>query len=307
MVASGPVTDLSSGWDGRGLPPAATARLERARRSGVRTSLLAVDSQAGLDTAGFAPVGEVMGTVVQHIGWQGYVGCGWYPAVGALYAATMATQVATPGSGYAFAPYLDALDAGWRRALDRMIEECRSLGGDGVVGVRLEEQHLGNGNREFLALGTAVRSLGTEHASRPFATTLGGVDLAKLLRNGWVPAGVLVCLTLGIRHDDFRTRQATYWSAGNQEVPGYTELVGAVREADRQLLARRCRELGADGAVLTTPMSISVHALEVGEGHTDHAAIASLVATALCAFEARAFARPPQSLVVLPLSGKGAL
>lgn len=300
------MSDVPGSWDGRGLPPAANARLERARRSGVRTSLLAVDSQAGLDLCGFVPVGEVMGTMVQHLGWQGYAGCGWYPGwggVGAVF--DVRTQVATPGSQLAFAPYLNALDHAWRSALGRMLTECRALGGDGVVGVRLEEIHLGEGNREFLALGTAVRSLGTTHAEKPFATTLGGADVAKLLHAGWAPAGVLVCLSLGVRHDDYRTVQSTMWGAGNVEVPGYTDLVGAVREANRRLLARRCADLGADGAILTTPMSLQVHELEVSEGHRDHAAVASLVATAVAGFGRHPSLAGIGSLAVLPLNRKG--
>ena len=52
------------------------------------------------------------------------------------------------------------------RPLYRMLLECQSLGGDGVVGVRLEQRHLGQGNREFVALGTAVRAAG-EPAAGP--------------------------------------------------------------------------------------------------------------------------------------------
>lgn len=312
------MSDASAGWDGRGLPPAATERLERAKRSGVRTSLLAVDSQAGLDTAGFAPVGEVMGSAVIHLGWQGYAGCGFYGGPGPMYVpgrvgnpagygyyndVMATTQVATPGSQMSFAPYLDALDGGWRLAIDRMLAEARALGGDGVVGVSLTEEHVGQGNREFMALGTAVRSLGREHTTRPFSTTLGGSDLAKLLRAGWVPAAVMVCLSLGVRHDDYRTRQATFWSAGNVEVPGYTELVSVVREANRRLIASRCAQLGADGAVLTTPMSIRIEELEVGDNHRDHAAIASCVASAIATFGDKSASQ--STLVILPLDGKG--
>lgn len=300
------MTVSGEGWDGRGLPPAAAARLERARRSGVTSSLLAVDSQAGLDSAGLAPVGEVMGCLVQHIGWQGYAGCGWYGGFGGALGTPfqVTTQVATPGAGLSFSPYVDALDGGWRGAIGRMLEECRELGGDGVVGVRLEERHLDQGNREFSALGTAVRSLGPTHTRRPFATTLAGQEVAKLLQARWVPAGILVCLALGIRHDDYRTRQATFWSAGNVEVPGYSELVGNVREGCRQLLRRRCAEAGAEGAVLTSPMSLSIHELEIAEGHTDHAAIASLVATTIAYFGRPGAGGPPphpHPLVILPL------
>ena len=294
-------------WDGRGLPPGAAARVERARASGVRSSLLAVGAQAGLDAAGFVPVGEVMGCLVLHIGWQGYAGCGWVggPGYGSYYGGTGAgfqTLVAGPGSRFGFAPYVDALDGGWRGAIGRMLDESAALGGDGVVGVRLEERHLGTGNRELVALGTAVRSLGRTHLRRPFATTLDGQDVTKLLHSHWVPAGVVVAIAVGIRHDDYRTRQATFLGAGNMEVPGYSDLVARTREGARQVLAGRCAGTGADGAILTTPMWLSIHELEVAEGHTDHAAEAGVVATMVCHFGRRgeAPARSP-ALSILPL------
>lgn len=299
-----------SDWDGRGLPPAAVARLQRAQASGVRASLLAVPAQAGLDAAGFEAVGEVMGCLVEHIGWQGYVGCGWVGGIGmgpfamAGPSRGFETLVAGPGSSYGFAPYVDAIDAGWRGAIGRMLAECTALGGDGVVGVRLDQRHLGAGNREFVALGTAVRARSAVHVRRPFATTLDGQDVAKLLHSHWVPAGILVAIVVGIRHDDYRTRQATYYGAGNVEVPGYTDLVGRTREGVRQVLARRCAESGADGAILTTPMWLSIEQLEVAEGHTDHAAEAGAVATLVCHFGRHgvAPARTP-ALSILPLKG----
>ncbi|MGH9295432.1 MAG: heavy metal-binding domain-containing protein [Acidimicrobiales bacterium] len=299
---SGPASD----WDGQGLPPAAAARVERARASGVRSSLLAVPAQAGLDAAGLSPVGEVMGCLVEHIGWQGYAGCGWMGGVGmgplAGLGTSFQTLVAGPGSSFGFAPYVDALDAGWQGAIGRMLAECAALGGDGVVGVRLEEHHLGNGNREFVALGTGVRGRSGPRLRRPFATTLDGQDVAKLLHSHWVPAGIVVAITVGIRHDDYRTRQTSYYGAGNVEVPGFTDLVGRTREGVRQELSRRCAGVGADGAILTTPMWLSVHELEVSEGHTDHAAEAGAVATLVRHFGRRGErpARAP-ALPILPL------
>ncbi|MCU1489214.1 MAG: hypothetical protein JWM85_619 [Acidimicrobiaceae bacterium] len=278
--------------------------MARAAQSGVRSSLLAVGSQAGLDLAGFFAVGEVMGCVVQHLGWQGYVGCGWYGGMGGAWQVT--TQVAVPGSRLPFSPYVDAYDGGWSLALGRMLEECRALGGDGVVGVSLEEHHLGSGNREFVALGTAVRSVGTEHVRRPFSTTLGGIDVAKLLQDGWVPAAIVPAIAAGVRHDDYRTRAATMWSAGNIEVPGYTALVSQTRAATRTLLGRRCADIGADGVILSSPMTLSISELEIGEGHRDHAAVATVFGTALAAFHPRARSAAagsrPGSLAILPLN-----
>ena len=65
----------ADGWDGRGLPPVARARIERAARDGVRTSLLSADGVAGLEMAGFDIVGEVLGAAVMHATWVGYQGC----------------------------------------------------------------------------------------------------------------------------------------------------------------------------------------------------------------------------------------
>jgi len=265
-----------SDWDGSGLPPVAAARLERARRSGVRTSLLRVNGQAGLDSAGLIAVGEVMGCAVVHVGFQGYGGCGWMFGMPPPYTVTRRS-----GGTFTFGPYLDAMQGSWDLALRRLLQECRGLGADGVVGVSFEERSLGEQNTEFMAMGTAVRSLGQTHLERPFSTTLNGQDVAKLLHAGFAPAAAIVAMGLGVRHDDWRTQQATMAYAGNVEVPGYTDLVHAVRADARYELMRRCEAVGADGAVLTQALSLRVHELEVAENHRDHVALSSLVATAI--------------------------
>lgn len=287
---------MTSNWDGVGLPPAARARLERAKDTGVATSLLSVNGQVGLDACGFVPVGEVMGCLVMHIGFSGYGGCGW------VWGAPPMTTMLSRSGGYGgFRPYLDAVESGWYGALTRMLSECASIGGDGVVAVQLTETDLGEGNREYLAMGTAVRSLGPTRPARPFSTTLSGPDVAKLFHAGYMPFETIVAVSVGVRHDDYFTLRATQYGAGNIEVPGYTELVHAVRADARSELGRRVTRSGADGAVLTTPLSIRVHELEVAEGHRDHFAIASLVGAAIVRFSEKSthLARP---LSILPLS-----
>ena len=151
-----------------------------------------------------------------------------------------------------YAPYVDALYHGFDTALYRMLLECQSLGGDGVVGVRLEQRHLGQGNREFVALGTAVRAAGGQRPARLFSTTLNGQDFAKLLQGGWMPASVVIGISVAIRHDDWATRsQASAWTY-NTEVSGYTELVNHVRADSRTQLTRRVAAIGADGAITST-------------------------------------------------------
>ena len=86
--------------------------------------------------------------------------------------ATTTVTSGQAGGWVGYAPYVDALYHGFDTALYRMLLECQSLGGDGVVGVRLEQRHLGQGNREFVALGTAVRAAGDQRPARLFSTTL---------------------------------------------------------------------------------------------------------------------------------------
>ena len=291
-----------SDWDGRGLPPSAKARLSRAQASGVATSLLSVNGQVGLDACGFVPVGEVMGCIAMHIGFSGYGGCGWV-----FGAPPLRTALSRYGGYGGFKPYLDAVDAGWASAIGRMAVECKALGGDGVVEVRLEERELGDGTREYLALGTAVRALGRFHSDKPFSTTLSGPDVAKLLQRGYMPAQAIVAISVGVRHDDYYTRRAVMFNAANQEVTGYSELVQAVRGDAREELARRLKHIGADGAILTGTMQLSIHELEVSEGHRDHMALAHLVATAIVRVgEPHALSARPLSILALSPLTRGA-
>ncbi len=333
-----------SDWGGAGLPPPAIARLERARSSGVRSSLLAVAGQAGADACGLEAVGEVMGCIVEHIGWQGYGGCGWYPGyggglaggygggpfpsafgqgqfggaagsgyAGSGYAPSTVTSGSNSGGWSGFGPLVDALYRGWDTALGRMLTEARELGADGVIGVDLRQHHMGEENEEFVALGTAVRSRGRIHLARPFSTGLAGQDVAKLMQRGWVPAAIVVAVSIGIRHDDWTTRQASSAWAGNTEVPGYTELVQDVRDDARRELARRTSQVGADGAILTQPMRLRIRELEVAEGHRDHVAEATVLSSTIASFHHADTGRPrtPGGLfdelagmsMVLPLGG----
>jgi len=180
-----------------------------------------------------------------------------------------------------------------------MLLECQSLGGDGVVGVRLEQTHLGQGNREFVALGTAVRAAGNQRPARLFSTTLPGQDFVKLVQGGWIPASVVVGISVAIRHDDWATRQqASSWTY-NTEVSGYTELVNHVRADARNQLVRRVTAIGADGAI-TSSMQLNVHAQEVGENHIDHVAESRLLGDAVVRYHAEE-AAPTKSLTILPL------
>ncbi|MCW2778807.1 MAG: hypothetical protein JWN17_2532 [Frankiales bacterium] len=277
-------------WDGRGLPPAVAARAARYRPDGVRTSLLDVPSFVGAQSVGLRPLGEVMGCAVVHLGWKGWAGCGASWGTGR----TVTSGSRSRYSGYA--PYVDALRGAYDAALARLVAEAVAMRAHGVVGVRLTEQHV-SGGREFLALGTAVRADTPLFLERPFVTELDGNDVAALLHAGWAPAAIVYGISVGIRHDDYRTqRQASGWS--NAEVSGYTDLVQQVRHDARARFRERVAATGADGA-LVSRTTLHVHAQEPSDGHVDHVAEATVFGTALARFRTAPTAR--RTLTVLPL------
>ncbi len=286
-------------WDGRGLPPAAAARMARYEQSQVRTSLLSVPAVAALADVGFSPVGEVMGSIVQHIGWAGWGGCGVY-GYGTQYL-TPGTVTSGAGAGFGgYRPYVDALYRGYDTAQRRMLEEARAMRADGVVGTRVTVADMGEGNREFVMLGTAVQAASRARPNDPFTTDLAGEEVAKLLRAGWVPVRFSVGISVGIRHDDYVTqRQTSAWNQANTEIAGYTELVTYVRADARHRFFDKVRVAGADGAVVSG-MTLSMWEIEPSEGHRDHVAESTVTGTSIARFHLAGPAAT-SSLAVLPL------
>jgi uncharacterized protein YbjQ (UPF0145 family) len=287
-------------WDGRGLPPAAAARMARFRADGVRTSLLDVRGATSVTGVGLPPVGEVMGCMVEHIGWQGFGGCGYYGPTAGWAAGWGATVTSGAGARYAgYTPYVDALYRGYDTAIGRMVTEAQAMGADGVVGVRLSVEHLGQDNREFVALGTAVRATGDVHPARPFVTDLPGADVAKLLHAGWVPVSIAFGISVAIRHDDYATQaQARAWGT-NTEVSGYTELVQHVRHDARARFADHAARAGAEGSIVSH-MGLHIWEREPSEGHRDHVAESTVFGTTLVRFH-RGRIAPTRALTILPL------
>jgi uncharacterized protein YbjQ (UPF0145 family) len=285
------------GWDGRGLPPVAQARIARAATDGVKTSLLSTVGAAGLVAAGFDVVGEVLGTTVMQIGWTGYGGCGWNGINGGLFGP--GTMVSSSSRWFGYAPYASALRKGRDTAMSRMIQEAAALGADGVVGVRLTDSRMEGNKREFMALGTAVRSRGGVHPGRPFTTDLSGQDVTKLISAGWVPAGLIYGISVAIRHDDWRTQSQIAPFAGNTEVAGYTELLTHVRADARREFAEQAARIGGDSA-LTSSLWSHMWRLEVGENHHDNVAECVIVGNVIARFHTGH--RPTtNSLTILPL------
>ncbi|QNK82362.1 heavy metal-binding domain-containing protein [Nakamurella sp. PAMC28650] len=284
---------------GAGLPQVALDRIARASASGVRTSLLSVPSAFSARAVGLTPIGEVMGCIVQHIGWQGWAGCGYW---GNNY---RQARVTTFGS---YQPYVDSVRHGYDTALQRLSHEARLLGADGVIDVRITVTSLGTDNHEFVALGSAVR-LGDERTGignlpqslpEPFLTDLPGADVAKLMLNGWMPMCIVYGISLAIRHDDWATyAQTRSWL--NTEVSGYTELTNNVRHQARQVLSAQAAGKGASGVLLNSS-TMRVWEQEPSDGHRDHLAEATMFGTGVLPFPRLGVKPAPvKTLTFLPL------
>lgn len=322
-----------SGWQGSGLPPSAVARIRGATDSGLRFSQLSVGGQLAIEACGLEPIGSVVGCTARRLDWGEYglgeVGCGYIPsralrsrnirttsyfppsgtAGGSHFKAslgltnpTMLPLSASAAASSSHVVYTHASHTAWRSAIDRMLEEAKGLRADGVVNVELSEKRGKGEVREFVVSGTAVRLRGPTRSGRPFTTTLSGGDVAKLMAAGWLPVSIVLGLSVAIRHDSYRARLARARLTSAREIVGIGELVHAAREHARQQLASRTREVGADGAILTSQMSLSIEERAISRSHHDIVAEARASATAIVEFSSGE-SRRTRSTPVLPPKG----
>jgi uncharacterized protein YbjQ (UPF0145 family) len=273
------------------------------RQSGTWGSSLSTDEFAAIRSTGFEPAGQVLGAAVYNVGYTGGFACpgawsglGRYgvPAVGV-------TTVSGDGNFASFGPMVATLYEARRAAISRMTAECAALGGHGVVGVTLSIGAFPAGGLEFKAIGTAVRGPGPPLA-RPFTSDLSGQDFAKLFTDGWVPAGLVLGISVGARHDDWLTVTQTRWGAGNTEVHAYTDVVAQTRHDAREQLERDVARLGAEGVVVTTVTTrVRERDCPAAEGRRDHIVEATLIGTAIARFHSAPRAAERSSLAILSL------
>jgi len=189
-----------------------------------------------------------------------------------------------------------------RKAIERMTAECAELGGHGVVGVRLSIGPFPSGGLEFKAIGTAVRAPGAPPLRQPFTSDLSGQDFAKLVMRGWMPAGLVLGISIGARHDDWLTVGQTRWGSGNAEVTGYTELVNDARHDARTQLRADVKRIGAQGVVVAG-MEFRVREREcpAQEGRRDHIVEAINIGTAIVRFHDHSERNGPSPLAIMSL------
>ena len=267
------------------------------------SSALTTDEFAAIRSVGFEPVGQVLGAAVYLIGNTGGFNCPGPFEEGMLSSDRTITEVSGDGRAGTFGPFVRALNKARRAAITRMSDECTRLGGHGVAAVRLTVgESAVTGGMEVTAIGTAVRAPGAARLRQPFTSDLSGQDFTKLICAGWVPVGLVFGISAGVRHDDLLTRGQTWWSAGNAEVSGYTELVNAVRHDARRQLQANVERLGAEG-VVTQDMSLRLRqrGCPVREAGRDHVAEATITGTAIARYSRAARQQRSMSLAVLSL------
>ncbi|HET9894205.1 MAG TPA: heavy metal-binding domain-containing protein [Streptosporangiaceae bacterium] len=299
---------MTAQWSGQGLPPVAQSRLDEIKASGTWGSALTTDEFAAIKSGGFDPVGQVLGAAVYNMGYQGTYGCpsgmrfGSYNRVQPRWQPGYTSLSSERGALYA--PMVQTMYAARRKAISRMVEECAALGGHGVVGVRLTIRRFqaGSSALEFNAIGTAVRAAGAPPLRRPFTSDLSGQDFAKLIADGVVPVGLVLGISIGVRHDDWMTRSQTRWTAGNTEVGGYTELVSMTRHDARNELQQDVLRHGAEGVVIQSmDLRVGERECQAQEGARDHIAEATIIGTAIVHFTKSAHGAERPSLAILSL------
>jgi uncharacterized protein YbjQ (UPF0145 family) len=286
------------------LPAIPEARVQEIRSSGTWGSALTADEFAAVRSAGFEPVGQVFGASVYNAGSaSGYSCPGIWGSRGDGLPPRATTQVSGRGGLGSFGPLVQAMYQARRNAIDRMTTECTELGGHGVVGVRLSRGSFPLGGPQFKAIGTAVRAPAAMLGPRvPFTCDLSGQDFAKLIMKGWVPAGLVLGISIGSRHDDRKTARQTRWGSGNAEVASWTELVNESRHDARRELESDVKRLGADGVVIAAmEMRVRERDCPVQVGRHDHIVEATLIGTAIARFSraGQRQATPPLAVISL--------
>jgi uncharacterized protein YbjQ (UPF0145 family) len=273
------------------------------RSSGTWGSALTADEFAAIRSAGFEPVGQVFGAAVYSAGSAAYACTAAPGSSGGGTARGPASEVSGLGGAGSFGPLVQAMDQARHTAVGRMITECAELGGHGVVGVRVTRGTFPLGGTQFIVIGTAVRAPGAAHGhSAPFTCDLSGQDFAKLIMTGWVPAGLVLGISIGSRHDDRNTARQARWSSGNAEIAGWADLVGQSRHDARRQLESDVRQLGAEGAVIAS-MRLRVRQRDcpATAGRHDHIAEASVIGTAVARFSRAGTRHDGPALAIMSL------
>jgi uncharacterized protein YbjQ (UPF0145 family) len=262
-------------------PDPRLTRLDRLRDSSGWSFAGAAGGFAAAAIAGFDPVGQVFGTTVAYLGPPGLGRC-FVPDTGS----------ARPDTRTSANPHhrlLAKLKAARVLALERAVEECRALGGDGIIGMRVSVADFLSDTVEFTVEGTAVRAHSLTRPAAPFTTHVSGQELARLLHSGWMPFALVSGMAIAACHVDdamFQQTRRGVGAAGNREVSGYTRLVNDARREARRMLQDAVLERGGDGAVVhEATLRFSERECPLFDQRTDYLAEATILGSAVVSLE----------------------
>jgi uncharacterized protein YbjQ (UPF0145 family) len=211
------------------LPEHARDRLAGMRERKFFTSDLSVNEFLLVKEANFQPLGLCMGSSIFHIG----------------------AQAIRPGVSEELIGLTQAMYSARELAMARLEEEADALGADGVVAVRLTMSiHAWSANViEFVAIGTAVKSLDATHfrgaEGRPFTSDLSGQDFWTLLNAGYRPLG----LVMGNCVYNVGQNASTKAPTENLELVGPTQALYDARELAMERMQVEAEALEAAGIV----------------------------------------------------------
>lgn len=270
--------NLDAGQAGPDLRSARLSRLDRLRHGRSWSSLGPIGAFGATRIAGFDPVGQVFGTTVAYLGPVPYDRC-------------FATGSARTGrtSADPHNPRLARLSTARGVALERAVDECRALGGDGIVGARMSSTGFLTDTTELTVEGTAVRARALTRPAAPFTTHVPGQDLARLLRSGWMPFALVYGIAIAACHFDegmFQQTRRGVGAAGNREVAGYTRLVNDARREARRALEAAVDDVGGHGAVLQEmTMRFNERECPAFDQRFDYVVEATILGSAIVPFE----------------------
>lgn len=218
-------------------PPHALTRLAGLRRAGhpdgVFTSDFSVNEFLLVRKAGFEPIGLCVGSCIYHVGMQF---AGWSASVEMEVLST-------------------AMYEARALAMERMRQEAKEMGADGIVGVRLTVKRMEWDDKvlEFVAIGTGiVHAQGHQGfkgpRGEPFTSALSGQDFWTLLQAGYRPLEMVMgsCVFHVARRGVF----AKLGSVGqNVELTNFSVALYEAREIAMERMQLEATHAGAEGVV----------------------------------------------------------
>jgi uncharacterized protein YbjQ (UPF0145 family) len=244
-----------------GLPVQATKRLTAQMASGSKpfSSSLTAKEYLLAREAGYQPIGQVMGTSFMRVGSSYYnQGYGWYQT-GEVTSLTQTHKVAR------------------ELAADRLKQEAKLLGADGVIGVRIKktDHTWSKGVSEFTAIGTAIRLPDREMLAHiknlPFTSSLSGQEFWQLYEGGYLPCGLVMGNCSYYVYGTSQTWSAQFGffsSMVNQELTDFNNGFTCARRLAVDRLKQATAEEGADGAVaMDVEYTLQRARLDTGNQH----------------------------------------